>query len=124
MEHLIACMADLPFYEQEGGPHISYQFVVKPGTMGLTSVGRIRAKGPTATAPNCHSGWDQLYLILSGTGTITLDGQEHKVSSGTVVRIPRNTRHGVILGPKEELEYVYINAFENQQALDALLKTL
>jgi mannose-6-phosphate isomerase-like protein (cupin superfamily) len=115
---------ELPRYEQDSGANIAYQFVVTPGTLGLMSAGRVRAKGPTTKALDCHDGWDQIYLILKGTGTILLGRRRIPVRAGMVVRIPQRTVHGVRLKQGERIEYIYVNAFANRRALEGLLKTL
>ena len=124
MPSRVARLDDLPYYEQDSGPNITYQFVVKPGSMGLMSSGRVRSKGPTTKAMDRHEGWDQIYIILGGSGCIVLEGERHAVAAGHVVRIPRNTLHGVVLEPSEQIEYVYVNAFKDQEALDALVKSI
>lgn len=123
MDTPVAQLDQLPYYEQDSGANITYQFVVRPGSMGLMSSGRVRATGPTRKALDHHDGWDQIYIILAGKGTVLLDGREYPVSAGSVARIPRGTEHGVALAEGESLEYVYVNAFRDQAALDTLLKT-
>jgi mannose-6-phosphate isomerase-like protein (cupin superfamily) len=124
MENPVQHLDDLPYYEQDSGANILYQFVVKPGSMGLMSSGRVRAKGPTKKAMDTHPGWDQIYIILRGSGTVVVGEAEFKVGPGHIVRIPVHTPHGVILQEGEELEYLYVNAFENQRELDALIRTI
>ena len=115
---------ELPYYEQDSGANITYQFVVTPGTLGLMSSGRVRAKGPTTKALDRHDGWDQIYIILKGTGTIILGKRKIAVRAGTIIRIPQKTLHGVVLGKGEKIEYIYVNAFADQKALDGLLRSL
>lgn len=115
---------DLPFYEQDSGANITYQFVVRPGEMGLLSAGRVRLKGPTRKSTDSHPDWDQLYIILKGSGTVLVAGEEHPVGPGHVVRVPRHTDHGVRLAEGESLEYVYVNAFANPEVLAEFVRTL
>ena len=115
---------DLPYYAQDSGANILYQFVVKPGTLGLMSAGRVRAKGPTKKAMDAHPGWDQIYIILNGTGTVVVGKRKFKVGPGHIVRIPVHTPHGVILAQGEAIEYIYVNAFANRKALAKLIKTI
>jgi mannose-6-phosphate isomerase-like protein (cupin superfamily) len=124
MNECVEHLDSLPGYQQDSGPNIRYQFVVKPGTMGLMSAGRVRLKGPTKKAKDVHTGWDQIYLVLRGAGQVVVGDKTFRVASNHVVRIPRNTLHGVILSEGEELEYVYVNAFQNEAALNELLRTL
>jgi mannose-6-phosphate isomerase-like protein (cupin superfamily) len=120
VEHL----NELPYYDQDSGANILYQFVVRPGTLGLMSSGRVRAKGPTKKAMDTHPNWDQIYIILNGTGTVVVGADQFKVGPGHIVRIPVQTPHGVILAEGEEIEYIYVNAFENRKALEDLIKTI
>ena len=112
---------DLEYYEQDSGANITYQYVVKPGTMGLLSSGRVRLVGPTTKAQDVHDGWDQVYLILSGKGSVLVGKEVYPVGPQCVVRVPRGTAHAVILKEGEELEYCYFNAFVDRAALDGLL---
>jgi mannose-6-phosphate isomerase-like protein (cupin superfamily) len=114
--------SDLPYYEQESGPGIVYQFVVKPGALGLLSAGRVRAKGPTTKAADAHPEWDQIYLILRGTGKVLVGSRYYRVAAGSVVRIPRGARHAVRLASGERIEYVYVNAFTDRKALDRCVR--
>lgn len=109
---------DLEYYEQDSGPNITYQYVVKGGTMGLLSGGRVRLKGPTKKEEDIHDGWDQVYLVLRGKGAVIVGDETYPVGPGTVVRVPRGTNHGVILEEGEELEYCYFNAFINEDAIE------
>jgi mannose-6-phosphate isomerase-like protein (cupin superfamily) len=113
----VQTLDELPFYEQDSGPNITYQYVVKPGAMGLLSSGRVRLQGPTCKADDVHPDWDQLYIILKGAGVVLVAGEEHRVAAGHVVRVPRHTRHGVRLEKGESLEYVYVNAFASEEVL-------
>ncbi len=115
-------LENLEYYEQDSGENITYQFVVKPGTMGLMSSGRVRLKGPTKKALDTHNGWDQVYIVLDGSGTVIVGDEEHPVGPGSVARIPNGTRHGVMLKEGEALEYVYVNAFVNDNALQKLMR--
>lgn len=117
-------LEEMPYYEQDSGGGITYQFVVKPGSLGLMSAGRVRLRGPTRKSLDTHTGWDQIYLVLNGNGAVLVKGRSYRVRRGSVVRIPRHTEHGVVLRKGERLEYVYVNAFANQRALAELIRSL
>lgn len=108
---------DLEYYEQHTGENILYQYVVKPGTLGLMSAGRVRLTGPTRKTEDVHETWDQIYIILKGSGTIIVGDQSYPVGPEHVVRVPTGTNHGVVMGDGEEMEYVYVNAYVNDEAL-------
>lgn len=122
MENNVQHLDDLPYYQQDSGENITYQFVVKPGTMGNMSSGRVRLQGPTAKALDAHSGWDQVYIVLSGEGTVIIGDTEYPVGPGFVARIPEGTKHGVSLKEGQCLEYIYVNAFTDPKALKELTK--
>ena len=111
----------LEYYEQDSGENILYQFVVRPGTTGLLSSGRVRLKGPTTKAMDVHEDWDQAYYVIQGKGRIVVGDETYPVQGGYVARVPAGTRHGVILEQGEEMEYIYFNAFRSQDALDRML---
>jgi mannose-6-phosphate isomerase-like protein (cupin superfamily) len=115
---------NLEHYEQDSGANITYQFIVKPGTMGLLSAGRVRLKGPTHKADDVHDGWDQVYLILSGAGSVLVGENTYPVKPGDIIRIPKGIKHGVILEGREKLEYCYFNAFDSQDAIAQLCNEL
>ena len=122
MERPVLHVDELDYYEQDSGENILYQFVVRPGTMGLLSSGRVRLKGPTTKAMDVHEGWDQAYYIIAGKGRIVVGDQTHDVEPGYVARVPAGTNHGVLLDEGQEMEYIYFNAFKSQEALDGLIR--
>jgi mannose-6-phosphate isomerase-like protein (cupin superfamily) len=119
-EKVASYFDELEPYDQDSGDNISYQFVVKPGTLGLMSAGRVRLRGPTTKTLDAHEGWDQVYLIQAGSGRVIVGEEEISVGPRMVVRIPVHTLHGVILDEGETLEYIYVNAFVNTEALEKL----
>ena len=44
--------------------------------------------------PHYHKRSTELYYVLDGQGTVTLDGQRHEVRQGTIVHIPPGVVHG------------------------------
>jgi mannose-6-phosphate isomerase-like protein (cupin superfamily) len=124
MEKPVLHVDDLEYYEQDSGANITYQYVVKPGMMGLLSSGRVRLKGPTAKAMDVHEGWDQAYYVIHGSGVIVVGNRKFRVGPGYVARVPAGMPHGVILARGERMEYIYFNAFKNRRALLGLVKTL
>jgi mannose-6-phosphate isomerase-like protein (cupin superfamily) len=113
---------DLEYYELDVGPKITFQHAVKPGAMGLLSAGRVCLEGPTLKAIDTHGSWDQVYIVVEGTGTVIVGEDEHPVGPRMVVRIPAGKRHGVRLEEGERLEYLYANAHVSRAALDKELE--
>lgn len=50
----------------------------------------------------------EIYYIISGTGSVEVDGKRHRVSAGSVVWIPGDVVHGVFCGPDESLCWLYV----------------
>lgn len=44
--------------------------------------------------PHYHKRSTELYYVLEGEGTVTLDGVEHPVRKGSIVQIPPGVVHG------------------------------
>lgn len=44
--------------------------------------------------PHYHQRGTELYYVLEGEGSVTLDGVEHPVRQGSLVHIPPGTVHG------------------------------
>jgi quercetin dioxygenase-like cupin family protein len=53
-----------------------------------------------------HTGYDEIYYVLAGSGTIRLDGKEFSLRPGSVAVIPAGTRHALVADEGEELEFV------------------
>ncbi len=54
----------------------------------------IEYEGPLQPPPHIHHEHDEAFYILSGTFTFTLGTDELEVPEGSLVVIPRGTRHG------------------------------
>lgn len=100
---------DCEFY-QEGGRNAYYK-IIPQGTMGNVAAGYVVVEGPETTPPNAHTGWEQAYLVIGGSGTLVLGGKRHRVEAGMVARIPLETEHYVEVADGERLEYIYLNRF-------------
>ncbi len=60
------------------------------------------------TEPAIHSDEEEVYVILSGEGSVWLDKQENLVKAGSVVYIPRNVEHIIKGKSVEPLTYVCV----------------
>jgi uncharacterized cupin superfamily protein len=49
------------------------------------------AAGGTGAPPHCHALEEELFVVLVGSGTLTLDGEEHPLAAGDVVARPPST---------------------------------
>jgi mannose-6-phosphate isomerase-like protein (cupin superfamily) len=79
------------------------QRIVTGGEGGVANVQVAKCDG---LPPFFHTGYDEVYYILSGTGVVTLDGKAYPLRPGSVVVIPAGTSHALEIDPGQELEFV------------------
>jgi mannose-6-phosphate isomerase-like protein (cupin superfamily) len=84
-------------------PHGHVQRIVTGGQGGVANVHVVRV---TKGTPHVHTGYDEVYYVLSGTGTITLDQQTDPLRPGSVAVIPAGVPHSLEADPGEELEFI------------------
>lgn len=53
-----------------------------------------------------HTGYDEIYYVVSGEGQVTLDGATRRLRPGSVVTIPAGVVHSLQADPGQELEFV------------------
>jgi mannose-6-phosphate isomerase-like protein (cupin superfamily) len=75
-------------------------------TGGEGGVANVHVAGTRQLPPFFHTGYDEVYFVLSGTGTVTLDGTTSPLRPGSVVVIPAGVRHSLEASKGEELEFV------------------
>ena len=66
------------------------QRIVTGGEGGVANVHVARVK---SLPPFFHTGYDEVYYVVSGTGTVTLDGEISPLRPGSVVVIPAGVTH-------------------------------
>ena len=79
------------------------QRIVTGGEGGVANVHVARLSG---LPQFFHTGYDEVYYIVSGTGAVTLGGAAHAIRPGTVVVIPAGVSHSLQADRGEELELV------------------
>jgi quercetin dioxygenase-like cupin family protein len=50
--------------------------------------------GPATPPPHIHEAHDEVFYILNGRFTFTLDREAYEATAGSTVVVPRGTRHG------------------------------
>ena len=58
-----------------------------------------------------HTHTEGIFYFLSGTGLVTMDGDERRVGPGDLVVTPLNSWQSVINDGSEQLEYIVIEVF-------------
>ncbi|MGA2986571.1 MAG: cupin domain-containing protein [Terriglobia bacterium] len=64
-----------------------------------------------STPPNAHPTFQQIYVVLSGEGELTIGDETRRVSAPAVAFIPINTLHRVMNTGKSELRYLYVTVW-------------
>ena len=106
---------DCPTYEQEAEGNVEYRTLLPRGDLANLAIEAVTLEGPAETIYNSHEEWDQVYVIWSGKGKVRINDEVFPVAAPSIVRIPKNTRHGVILSPGDHMRYIYINAYDTTQ---------
>ena len=75
-------------------------------TGGEGGVANVHVATTTGLPPFLHTSYDVVFYVLSGTGTVTLDGIAHRLRPGSVVVIPAGVSHSLQNVPGQELEFV------------------
>lgn len=60
----------------------------------------------TKGGAHVHRAYDEVYYILSGTGTLTMDTRVHELRPGAVVNIPAGTVHALKSDDDAPLEFI------------------
>ena len=79
------------------------QRIVTGGEGGIANVHVVKI---TKGTPHLHQGYDEVYYVLAGTGTISLGQETHPLRPGSVAVIPAGVMHSLEAGPGQELEFV------------------
>src|SRR5688572_8652042 len=96
-------------YKTDEQPGVAFLRILNTDEVPGMTLGQVTLTGPVHKTPATHDNWEQVYLILAGTGTVHLGNTSQKISGPSVVVIPRHAHHSVELRAGEELKYVYIN---------------
>jgi mannose-6-phosphate isomerase-like protein (cupin superfamily) len=79
------------------------QRIVTGGAGGVANVHVVKI---TKGTPHLHRGYDEVYYVLSGIGTITLGQETHPLRPGSVAVIPAGVPHSLEAEPGQQLEFV------------------
>jgi mannose-6-phosphate isomerase-like protein (cupin superfamily) len=55
----------------------------------------------TKGTPHVHTGYDEVYYVLAGTGTITVGQETHPLRPGSVAVIPAGVPHSLAVEPRQ-----------------------
>ena len=75
-------------------------------TGGEGGVANVHVVTVTKGTPHVHEGYDEVYYVLSGNGTITLGEETHALRPGTVAVIPAGLPHSLLADAGDTLEFI------------------
>ena len=101
IEHDAEVAKNEPGTHNGGGQTIGYSFFSKVPKLGL--VFRKRALKPGSGVGLHEQKEDEIYYVLSGTGTMTLDGKTVNVTPGTAVLTRTGSSHSLKQTGSEDL---------------------
>nr|MBC7245361.1 AraC family ligand binding domain-containing protein [Chloroflexota bacterium] len=111
MELYLKKFEECPTYDQDDGPNVEFRRLLGPGVVPGLAIGLVTLQGPTYTKPRRHADFHQVYLIISGSGTVKIGEHTTHVQGPTIAVIPRDTAHSVELTEGETMQYIYISEF-------------
>jgi mannose-6-phosphate isomerase-like protein (cupin superfamily) len=91
---------------------IQFGMMVPRDVTGSLEVVWERLKPFESTPVDRHSSFDQLFVILKGTGEVTVGEQKYHIKPSTVVLIPQGVLHSIRCISEEGLEYYFVNVWK------------
>jgi len=55
-----------------------------------------------------HGNNEEMYIVLEGSGTITIEGQEFKIKKGDMIKNPPYGKHGLVNDSNSNIELLII----------------
>ena len=84
-------------------PYGDVQRIVTGGEGGIANVHVVTV---TRGDAHLHAGYDEVYYVLSGNGTITLGTDAYELKPGAVVTIPAGVPHSLTSDSDLPLEFI------------------
>ncbi len=92
---------------------IQFGMVLPRDVTGLVEVVWERLEPFQSTPSDRHLSFDQMFVVLKGSGEVTVGDKSKSVKPTTVVFIPQATPHSVQCTSPEGLEYYFLNIWRN-----------
>lgn len=96
---------------RRGGGQLSH-LLLAPGQFGSQRLAITLVEGAPGSRQSlhAHSDSEQVYVIVSGRGRMTVASEERELEAGTLVFIPPGAEHAIYNPGPEELVYVSATA--------------
>lgn len=75
-------------------------------TGGDGGVANVHVVSVTRGGAHVHEGYDEVYYVLEGTGTLTMAGEDHALRPGAVAVVPRGVPHAVEADDGRPIEFI------------------
>ena len=126
---IIVSEADLPFEQwqdaqKKGSVRWKTIFGGATGpTVGVTcGIAEIASNLGVAGLKTHHHQEDEVYYIIAGCGSVTIDGARYPVSAGTAVFIPGNAKHSIKNDGLTPLKLYYSLAANSFKAVEYIFE--
>ncbi len=83
------------------------KLLVKEEETETIALGYVSVDNGNSTVTGFHDDEEEIYVILKGKALLMLGDEEQEIGPGSVVYVPRNTKHKMTCTSEEKLEYLY-----------------
>lgn len=105
---------DIPSYSDPESRNQLCRDILPKGIVPGLLIGYDTITGPGHNGTGLHTDFDQVFVLISGRGTLMRGDEKVPVEAPLVVHIPRNTKHDVYVAEGDTIEYVYVNRYEKE----------
>lgn len=102
--------AEIPTYADPTAQGQTCRDVMPGGIVPGLSIGYNILDGPGHVGLMHHT-WDQVFVIVKGSGTMILGDERIPLQQEMIVWIPAGTDHDTLVDTGGHIEYVYVNRF-------------
>jgi len=101
----ISMVSESPVNERGG--QSAYMLLAK-GQFGTTNLSVTWVECPPGSEQplHQHEAQEQVYVIIRGRGVLIVGDEQREVSEGTLISVPKRTRHAIRTASEERMAYV------------------
>jgi quercetin dioxygenase-like cupin family protein len=112
----IISLADLPSEGVSHNPEIRKQVLLRRGDVPhLTNLSQARLAPGQSVRSHTHADLYEIFNVLSGTGTTTIDGLEHRIETGDCLLVEPGEAHTISNRGSTDLVLLYFAVEELNQ---------
>ena len=113
---------DMAFRKRVKGEYDrSEDILVGPELTESSVAAAVRMKKGFETETHAHNHEEQIFIVLSGKGELTIEDETKEIEGGMAVYIPRRAQHR-ILAVSDELVYIYISIWPGKKPENMVLR--